>query len=195
MPLCFPWEVHPAHRDLPLQEKGNTPLHVAARAGQVSQAELLTVYGADPGAPDSNGKTPIDYARSVLHMDAISLINPNPMNLCSLKCGALLFPNFAGRRDTMIWQIVWWRFSTSSLIDWRSTCVGEDQVSRELTVLLSKSARKAAVLHPGKTYTIQPLEGVFFFLFIQEEGCLYSFNAFLALADTVPSNTIYWDDT
>lgn len=44
-------------------EKGNTPLHVAAKAGQVSQAELLTVYGADPGAPDSNGKTPIDYAR------------------------------------------------------------------------------------------------------------------------------------
>uniref|UniRef100_A0A3Q1EQP8 G protein-coupled receptor kinase interacting ArfGAP 2a n=1 Tax=Acanthochromis polyacanthus TaxID=80966 RepID=A0A3Q1EQP8_9TELE len=44
-------------------EKGNTPLHVAAKAGQVSQAELLTVYGADPGAPDSNGKTPVDYAR------------------------------------------------------------------------------------------------------------------------------------
>lgn len=38
-------------------------MHVAAKAGQVSQAELLTVYGADPGAPDSNGKTPIDYAR------------------------------------------------------------------------------------------------------------------------------------
>ncbi|XP_075875646.1 ARF GTPase-activating protein GIT2a isoform X2 [Nelusetta ayraudi] len=48
-------------------EKGNTPLHVAARAGQVSQAELLTVYGADPGAPDSNGKTPIDYAREAGH--------------------------------------------------------------------------------------------------------------------------------
>lgn len=29
----------------------------------MSQAELLTVYGADPGSPDSNGKTPIDYAR------------------------------------------------------------------------------------------------------------------------------------
>ncbi|XP_076126236.1 ARF GTPase-activating protein GIT2a isoform X2 [Alosa pseudoharengus] len=44
-------------------EKGNTPLHVAAKAGQVSQAELLTVYGADPGAPDTSGYTPIDYAR------------------------------------------------------------------------------------------------------------------------------------
>ncbi|XP_030592900.1 ARF GTPase-activating protein GIT2a isoform X10 [Archocentrus centrarchus] len=50
-------------------EKGNTPLHVAAKAGQVSQVELLTVYGADPGAPDSNGKTPIDYAREAGHMD------------------------------------------------------------------------------------------------------------------------------
>ncbi|TKS78725.1 ARF GTPase-activating protein GIT2 [Collichthys lucidus] len=49
------------------KEKGNTPLHVAAKAGQVSQAELLTVYGADPGAPDSNGKTPIDYAREAGH--------------------------------------------------------------------------------------------------------------------------------
>ncbi|XP_053726229.1 ARF GTPase-activating protein GIT2a isoform X8 [Synchiropus splendidus] len=50
-------------------EKGNTPLHVAAKAGQVSQAELLTVYGADPGAPDTNGKTPIDYAREAGHHD------------------------------------------------------------------------------------------------------------------------------
>jgi hypothetical protein len=45
------------------QEKGTTPLHVAAKAGQVSQAELLVVYGADPGAEDSQAKTPIDYAR------------------------------------------------------------------------------------------------------------------------------------
>lgn len=45
------------------QEKGTTPLHVAAKAGQVSQAELLVVYGADPGAEDSHGKTPIDYTR------------------------------------------------------------------------------------------------------------------------------------
>uniref|UniRef100_A0A3P9QFP0 G protein-coupled receptor kinase interacting ArfGAP 2a n=1 Tax=Poecilia reticulata TaxID=8081 RepID=A0A3P9QFP0_POERE len=51
-------------------DKGNTPLHVAAKAGQVSQAELLTVYGADPGALDSNGKTPIDHARyKVGHYD------------------------------------------------------------------------------------------------------------------------------
>ncbi|KAL7986866.1 hypothetical protein Chor_005785 [Crotalus horridus] len=35
-------------------EKGTTPLHVAAKAGQVLQAELLVVYGADPGAPDVN---------------------------------------------------------------------------------------------------------------------------------------------
>ncbi|XP_031426348.1 ARF GTPase-activating protein GIT2a isoform X2 [Clupea harengus] len=50
-------------------EKGNTPLHVAAKAGQLSQGELLTVYGADPGAPDTNGYTPIDYARQAGHHD------------------------------------------------------------------------------------------------------------------------------
>ncbi|XP_033845389.1 ARF GTPase-activating protein GIT2b isoform X2 [Periophthalmus magnuspinnatus] len=48
-------------------EKGNTPLHIAAKAGQVLQAELLSVYGADPGALDSCGKTPIDYARQAGH--------------------------------------------------------------------------------------------------------------------------------
>ncbi|XP_034402104.1 ARF GTPase-activating protein GIT2-like isoform X5 [Cyclopterus lumpus] len=50
-------------------EKGNTPLHIAAKAGQVLQAELLAVYGADPGALDSSGKTPIDYARQAGHQD------------------------------------------------------------------------------------------------------------------------------
>nr|XP_055063797.1 ARF GTPase-activating protein GIT2b isoform X4 [Misgurnus anguillicaudatus] len=50
-------------------EKGNTPLHVAAKAGQLLQAELLTVYGADPGAPDSSGKSPIDYARQAGHQE------------------------------------------------------------------------------------------------------------------------------
>ncbi|XP_030193181.1 ARF GTPase-activating protein GIT1 isoform X2 [Gadus morhua] len=44
-------------------EKGTTPLHVAAKAGQILQAELLVVYGADPGAPDLHGRTPMDFAR------------------------------------------------------------------------------------------------------------------------------------
>ncbi|XP_051973589.1 ARF GTPase-activating protein GIT2b isoform X1 [Xyrauchen texanus] len=50
-------------------EKENTPLHVAAKAGQLLQAELLTVYGADPGAQDSSGNTPIDYARQAGHQE------------------------------------------------------------------------------------------------------------------------------
>ncbi|KAL8179999.1 UNVERIFIED_CONTAM: glycerophosphoinositol permease, partial [Gekko kuhli] len=44
-------------------EKGNTPLHVAAKTSQILQAELLAVYGADPGTQDSSGKTPVDYAK------------------------------------------------------------------------------------------------------------------------------------
>uniref|UniRef100_A0A8C3STY9 GIT Spa2 homology (SHD) domain-containing protein n=1 Tax=Chelydra serpentina TaxID=8475 RepID=A0A8C3STY9_CHESE len=50
-------------------EKGTTPLHVAAKAGQILQAELLVVYGADPGAPDVNGRTPIDYARQAAQQE------------------------------------------------------------------------------------------------------------------------------
>ncbi|XP_041097199.1 ARF GTPase-activating protein GIT1 isoform X2 [Polyodon spathula] len=52
-------------------EKGTTPLHVAAKAGQVLQAELLVVYGADPGAPDINGRTPMDYARQAGHVELV----------------------------------------------------------------------------------------------------------------------------
>lgn len=44
------------------QERSNTPLHVAANAGQALQVELLIVHGADPTKPDMNGKTPVDYA-------------------------------------------------------------------------------------------------------------------------------------
>lgn len=47
------------------QEKGTTPLHVAASAGQASQVELLLVYGADPGALDSFGRSPIDHAKYI----------------------------------------------------------------------------------------------------------------------------------
>ncbi|XP_070402601.1 ARF GTPase-activating protein GIT2a isoform X5 [Nothobranchius furzeri] len=50
-------------------EKGNTPLHVAAKEGQISQAELLSVYGADPGALDCNGKTPVHHAKEAGHHD------------------------------------------------------------------------------------------------------------------------------
>lgn len=44
-------------------EKGTTPLHVAAKANQALQAELLIVYGADPSSPDAHGVIPVDYAR------------------------------------------------------------------------------------------------------------------------------------
>ncbi|XP_017289857.1 ARF GTPase-activating protein GIT1 isoform X2 [Kryptolebias marmoratus] len=50
-------------------EKGTTPLHVAAKAGQILQAELLVVLGADPGAPDLNGRTPMDSARQAGHVE------------------------------------------------------------------------------------------------------------------------------
>eukprot|EP00069_Balaena_mysticetus_P013544 bmy_08296T0 len=54
-------------KQLHSSEKGNTPLHVASKAGQILQAELLAVYGADPGTQDASGKTPVDYARQGGH--------------------------------------------------------------------------------------------------------------------------------
>lgn len=44
------------------KEKNCCPLHVAARAGQSSQVELLIVYGADPGAVDPQGYSPAHYS-------------------------------------------------------------------------------------------------------------------------------------
>ncbi|KAK3886364.1 hypothetical protein Pcinc_009469 [Petrolisthes cinctipes] len=49
------------------KEKGCCPLHVAARVGQASQVELLIVYGADPGATDSQSNTPAHYASESNH--------------------------------------------------------------------------------------------------------------------------------
>lgn len=51
------------------QERGNTPLHVAAKAGQALQVELLVTYGADPAGLDSNNQTPEDLARAEGHSD------------------------------------------------------------------------------------------------------------------------------
>ncbi|CAG9585824.1 unnamed protein product [Danaus chrysippus] len=51
------------------QEKGNTCLHVACRAGQPAQAELLAAWGADPTARDSMGNMPADSARAGGHTE------------------------------------------------------------------------------------------------------------------------------
>uniref|UniRef100_A0A3B5A7L7 GIT ArfGAP 2 n=1 Tax=Stegastes partitus TaxID=144197 RepID=A0A3B5A7L7_9TELE len=96
-------------------EKGNTPLHVAAKAGQVSQAELLTVYGADPGAPDSNGKTPIDYAREAGQHDLADrlveiqyeLTDRLAFYLCGRKPGTILYSGLVSlltKRDFLIFM-------------------------------------------------------------------------------------------
>ncbi|KAF0289796.1 ARF GTPase-activating protein GIT1 [Amphibalanus amphitrite] len=54
-------------------ERGTGPLHVAARAGQALQAELLMVYGADPSRPDRAGLTPIQHARWVRQLELLDV--------------------------------------------------------------------------------------------------------------------------
>lgn len=46
-----------------VQEKGTTPLHVAARAGQNLQVELLIANGANSSAVDLNGQLAADIAK------------------------------------------------------------------------------------------------------------------------------------
>ena len=45
------------------QDRGNTPLHVAAQAGQAMQVELLVANGANPSTLDKLGHTPEECAR------------------------------------------------------------------------------------------------------------------------------------
>ncbi|KAL6421007.1 hypothetical protein ACFW04_013559 [Cataglyphis niger] len=51
------------------KEKGTTPLHVAARAGQNLQVELLIANGADPSVIDLNGQIAADIAKMAGHID------------------------------------------------------------------------------------------------------------------------------
>lgn len=44
-------------------------MHVAAKAGQILQVELLVICGADPSSLDPNRKTPEDLARIEGHND------------------------------------------------------------------------------------------------------------------------------
>ncbi|XP_003707270.1 ARF GTPase-activating protein GIT1 [Megachile rotundata] len=51
------------------KEKGTTPLHVAARAGQSLQIELLIANGGNPNMIDLNGQTPAEVAKMAGHME------------------------------------------------------------------------------------------------------------------------------
>ncbi len=44
--------------------KGVTPLMIAARTGNLQTVKLLLTHGADPNLKDNTGKTAADYART-----------------------------------------------------------------------------------------------------------------------------------
>ncbi|GAB0096164.1 ARF GTPase-activating protein GIT2 [Sergentomyia squamirostris] len=54
------------------EDKGSTPLHVAAKFGQLSQVELLLIYGAEIKALDIGGHTAIDLARVEKHTQIVN---------------------------------------------------------------------------------------------------------------------------
>lgn len=55
-------------------EGRGTPLHEAARAGQVGTAHVLIAAGADPAVCDADGHTPLDLAECHQHASTIALL-------------------------------------------------------------------------------------------------------------------------
>ena len=57
----------------PKQDRGNTPLHVAAQAGQAMQVELLVANGAHPSTLDKLGHTPEECARYNVNLQVYTI--------------------------------------------------------------------------------------------------------------------------
>ena len=55
-------------------EDGITPLHVAAKNGNLEIAKLLINYGADKNLRDNNGTLPIEFAKNNNHQEIIELL-------------------------------------------------------------------------------------------------------------------------
>jgi palmitoyltransferase len=51
-----------------------TPLHFAAKYGDVELAKLLLTAKADPSAKEFHGKTPLDLARESKHQGIVKLL-------------------------------------------------------------------------------------------------------------------------
>ncbi|KAI6672979.1 hypothetical protein NL676_000885 [Syzygium grande] len=61
---------------------GETPLHIAARAGQTGAVELLLAWAADPTVLDRSGNSPLHEAVRNCHYEVIRLLvseDPNPL--------------------------------------------------------------------------------------------------------------------
>lgn len=66
-------------------EKGNCPLHIAAKEGQMLQSELLWIYGADVAQKNSSGHSPADIAKMEGHVGYSITSNLNLFSLTYLR--------------------------------------------------------------------------------------------------------------
>lgn len=61
--------------------KGRTPLFIAVYQGQIAAADALLDAGADPGAVEGNGKTPLMYAAGRGYFDLLKKMIAKKPNL------------------------------------------------------------------------------------------------------------------
>ena len=77
--------------------RGATPLHIAARFGQLPMVELLLAHGADAGARDDRGASPFDKAQAVgLH----AVTNRLSLSMGGTPGGTTGSPSTPGPRPT-----------------------------------------------------------------------------------------------
>ncbi|EMG20238.1 ankyrin repeat protein [Leptospira interrogans serovar Copenhageni str. LT2050] len=64
----------------PIDQEGNTPLHVAVIHDQISTTELLIQWNASPFLKNLNGKSPLDIAKAAEKIELVRILEPEPEN-------------------------------------------------------------------------------------------------------------------
>ncbi|EJO68367.1 ankyrin repeat protein [Leptospira kirschneri serovar Grippotyphosa str. Moskva] len=62
----------------PIDQEGNTPLHVAVIHDRISTTELLFQWNASPFLKNLNGKSPLDIAKEEKKIEFVRILEPEP---------------------------------------------------------------------------------------------------------------------